>query len=560
MTNFTTDKATCRMLIDLLPRYGVRHAVVSPGSRNTPLIVAAAREQRLATSVIIDERCAAFVALGMAEASGAPVALICTSGTALLNYAPAVAEAFYRQVPLIVITADRPDEWIDQDDSQTIRQPGALQNVVKQTLNVPVETGDDTQAWMINRRLNDILSTALSDTPGPVHVNVQLDDPLGGASSQMTPQRVISVIRPDRKICSEWVERIVKEMSSSQRLLIVVGFHTPSKRLNEALTRLAKLPQVAVLHEAQSNLHGSKNLHSHIDRLMRLGYDRLPAPDMVITLGGSLLSRMVKQWLRSVPSLRHWHIGVRGKAVDCFKQMECRVEYHADAVLEQVADKIMPHPSSTYAVQWRNLEIEAEEHFRQFAAQAPWTDFTAMRTLVESVTPTYDLQVSNGTAIRYVQLCDYSGIEGSISCNRGVSGIDGSTSTAIGAAMASRHPTLLITGDMSTQYDLGALAISDIPSTSRMAVLNNSGGGIFRFVRSTKSLPELNDYFASKVNLPLQQLADGFGFDYFEASSLAELQAVLPQFFATNRPKPAILNIITPAEVSAKWLNSYFGQ
>lgn len=559
MTEMTTDKATCRMLIDLLPRYGVRHAIVSPGSRNTPLIVAAAREKRLLTKVIIDERCAAFAALGMADATAEPVALICTSGTAMLNYAPAVAEAFYRQVPLIVITADRPYEWIDQDDSQTIRQPGALSNVVKQTLNIPVETGDDTQRWMINRRLNDILATAMADTPGPVHINVQLDDPLGGASSALTAQRVISVIQPSRQVCDEWVEKICAEIARSQRLLIVVGFHTPSRRLNEALDALAKLPQVAVLHEAQSNLHRA-NLHGHIDRLMRLGYDRLPRPDMVITMGGSLLSRMVKQWLRSVDGVRHWHIGVRGQAVDCFKHMECRVEYHADAVMAAIAPRIAAIAGADYAELWRALEAEAEAHFRDFAAKSPWSDFTAMRSLVEQIPAAYDLQVSNGTAIRYLQLCDYSAIGGSISCNRGVSGIDGCTSTAIGAAMATGRPTLLITGDMSAQYDLGALAIADIPSTFRMAVLNNDGGGIFRFVRSTASLPEREEYFAARVNLPLRQLAEGFGFDYFEATSETELRQAVSEFFDTERQRPAILNIITPAEVSARRLNSYFNQ
>jgi 2-succinyl-5-enolpyruvyl-6-hydroxy-3-cyclohexene-1-carboxylate synthase len=183
-----------------------------------------------------------------------------------------------------------------------------------------------------------------------------------------------------------------------------------------------------------------------------------------------------------------------------------------------------------------------------------------MRSLVEQIPAAYDLQVSNGTAIRYLQLCDYSAIGGSISCNRGVSGIDGCTSTAIGAAMATGRPTLLITGDMSAQYDLGALAIADIPSTFRMAVLNNDGGGIFRFVRSTASLPEREEYFAARVNLPLRQLAEGFGFDYFEATSETELRQAVSEFFDTERQRPAILNIITPAEVSARRLNSYFNQ
>ena len=174
-----TDKSVVRILFNLLEAHGVRRVVCSPGSRNAPLLIAADARKRLETSVVIDERSAAFVALGMAMVSRRPVALVCTSGTALLNYAPAVAEAYYQGVPLIVISADRPLEWIDQDDSQTIRQPEALRNFVKGSYSLSDREQCDRPGWYETRIVNDAILTALAPKQGPVHINVRLSPPLG---------------------------------------------------------------------------------------------------------------------------------------------------------------------------------------------------------------------------------------------------------------------------------------------------------------------------------------------------------------------------------------------
>ena len=171
-----TSKTVCRHLAHLIAAHGVSCVFASPGSRNAPAIIAAAREPGLKVTSVVDERCAAFMALGYASVSGEPVALICTSGTALLNYAPAVAEAFYRKVPLIVITADRPAEWIDQDDSQTLRQPGALSAFVKVTCDITDRTDDLTHAI---RQINDAMLMATTGRRAPVHINLRLDEPLG---------------------------------------------------------------------------------------------------------------------------------------------------------------------------------------------------------------------------------------------------------------------------------------------------------------------------------------------------------------------------------------------
>lgn len=556
----TTDKAVCRQVAELLAAHGVENVVLSPGSRNAPLIVAVVRHPSLRHYIVVDERQAAFVALGLAAQTQKPVALICTSGTAMLNYAPAVAEAFYRQIPLIVITADRPQEWIDQDDSQTIHQPDALANIVKHSADIPAETGNSTQLWMVNRMLNDAITDALQGAPGPVHINVQLDVPLCELADVNYRARCIDIVSAPTLLPTAQIRALATELAPPKRVLVIAGFMQPSQKVSRAMARLAALPNVAVLHEAQSNLHG-RGLHGHIDNLLGAMTDAERVdmlPDVVITTGGSLVSRFIKSWLRDRDGISHWHVGIHGHSVDCFKMLMRRIELPATTFMPQLASAMQPFTGcySDYTRRWRELEQRAQACAEKFVATAPWSDLTATQTLFAAMPARANLQTSNGTAVRYLQLSDYSNAH-RIDCNRGVSGIDGCTSTAIGAAMSYGDLTVLVSGDMSAQYDMSALSCNYIPPTFRMAVLNNGGGGIFRFIKSTRGLDELDECFACKLRLPLRDLANGFGFKYLETDSAESLHKALTEFFGRS-DKPIILNIITDGALSARVLNDYF--
>lgn len=552
------SKDTCMMLTDLLEQYGVRDAVLSPGSRNAPLLVAFERSEAFRTHIVIDEREAAFAALGMSLASGgAPVALVCTSGSALLNYAPAVAEAYYRRVPLIVVSADRPAEWIDQDDSQTIRQPGALGNIVRATLDVS-ETryaGADGP-WWLNRRLNDVLSAATGRIPGPVHINMQIAEPLTGmvdADVERVRGRRIGVFTPRGGALPP---EMAATIAGSRRVMVVAGFMMPSESFSRKVNALAERG-VLVLKEAQSNIRGtSPNVIGNIDATFHelRGRDEDAMPDLVISMGGALLSRHIKAFLRTAPNRPViWSVGYQDHAVDCFKGLDTRVEMEPEDFVDALL-ALDCRKCGDYAELW--LRASASGRTEAFANGAPWCDLTAVRALIEA-SPAIHLQVSNGTAVRYVQLFPEYERFLTIHCNRGVSGIDGCTSTAVGFSALADAPTLLLTGDMSAAYDVGALSLSQITARFKMAVLNNGGGGIFRFISSTRALPELERNFVAEPNLPLEGLAAAYGFRYFEARTLDELQEALPAFFA-EAERPAILNILTPAELSADILTRYF--
>lgn len=558
----TTDKVICRELINLLVKHGIKDIILSPGTRNAPLIMTVARNANLRSHVVVDERSAAFVALGMSSLSQTPVGLICTSGSAMLNYAPALAEAFYREVPLIVITADRPAEWIDQDDCQTIHQPFAYGKLVKMSVDIP----DDNSAksvWYANRQINDAISCACSGRKGPVHINIQLDAPLTNVCDIVDESsRFIETISPEPLVSTSLARELALNLKSPTKILIVVGFNAPNQKLNRALSKLSRLPNVAIIAEAQSNVH-IKDAVRNIESIFSVNTPEMLcdlAPNLVVTIGGSVLSQSLKRWLRDMPNLQHWHVGVRGYAVDCFKHLVKRIELPAETFMGQLASGAMPFKSyqSDYQKRWSQYSAQACLKHSTFVKNEPWSDLIAVDKIISRLPNKCNLQISNGTAVRYVQLCNFQHLH-RVDCNRGVSGIDGSTSTAVGASLAYDGITVLLTGDMSAQYDIGALAIHDIPSRLKIIVLDNDGGSIFRMIKPTRSLPECEDFLAAKVHLPLKQLADGFGFSFYDVSNLASLDDAMPDFLAES-DKPAIMAVHTCGKTSADVFRKYLTQ
>ncbi len=556
----TTDKLSCNILADLLIAHGVTQAVISPGSRNTPLIIALSRRKELKCHVVIDERSAAFIALGIGVQTNSPVALVCTSGTALLNYAPAVAEAFYRQIPLVVISADRPQEWIDQDDSQTLWQQDALAPYVKRSCDLNAHLNFPNGKWVCNRLINDVLLESVNGRKGPVHVNIRLDAPLNRTRDYTPGQsRVITMARPKDELTTSEARELGNLVASPRKVLIISGFHRPDEQLNRALVKLAKLPNAAVMTETIANLH-SPLFISRIDatlcRMTTEEKQRLQ-PDIVITLGGALVSRYIKEWIRSLDNIEHWHVGVCHTTVDCFKHLSIRVEMSPKIFMRQLASALQIHKKpSTYSADWQKIYHDSIDCHNEYIAHAPWSDMTAFAEIISHIPPKWNVHFSNGTQIRYAQLMDCSRLH-RCECNRGVSGIDGATSTALGSSINYNDTTLLITGDMSCQYDISALSSKLISPKFKIIVMCNGGGGIFRFIGSTSTLPELEEYFAVGTNLPLKELAAGYGFKYFEATSMETLHKELHQFIHCA-DMPAILAIYTDPEHSANVLKQYF--
>lgn len=560
-----TDKRFCSILFDVLTSKGVKDVVCSPGSRNAPLLIAAASRPELRKHIVIDERSAAFMALGLSQVSRRPVALVCTSGTALLNYSPAIAEAFYQSVPLIAISADRPEQWIDQDDSQTLRQFEALSHFVKKSYRIPAYGNTDKELqWYVNRIVNDAMIEATSRRKGPVHINVELGENLGGKATRCDfSERLIEFIGADAIGNKEMVRELAAKTAAS-KVLLVAGFLPPDSRLHKAVGELASLPNVVAMTETLSNLHLGRNATGIDSVLTAYSSDILDAeaPDLVISIGGSLVSRKLKEYLRRNAALcEHWAIGWYHTTSDCFMSLTKRIESDPARLLRQLAVILRRQPILStvcgYAARWNNLRERAVRAKSAFVEEAPWSDLKAFEIISEILPQDVNLFLSNGTAVRYAQILGEHSPHASY-CNRGVSGIDGSISTAIGGAKIYKGRTVVVTGDMSMAYDINSLALPDIPAGLVIIVIDNGGGGIFRFIPSTSSLEELETYFCVPPKLPLQLLASAYGFDYAEATDADSLNGILHEIFKMpGHSAPCIIRIVTDGPTSAEQLKRY---
>lgn len=563
MVKFAVEMETTvtHQLVNQLMAHGVERVVVSPGARNAPILESLA-DSGMTLTAIVDERVAAFVALGMAAESGQPVGLVCTSGTAMLNYAPALAEALYRRVPLIAVSADRPAERIDRADSQTLRQPSALDAVVKRSVALPAADGAGA-ARFSSLLVEEAIIAATTFPQGPVHINIPIDfghDPHDVVEPFATPE----VVRPDATISVGRARELGREIASPCRVLVAVGGGVPSPRLNKALAKLAAMPNIAVAAEATANVSSPLFIPSPEAAIVGSTPEQLEAlrPDVVITLGAPLVSALLKKLCRG-SSTRHWAVGglINGSLPDTFGNISKIIDLPAEAFIPLLASAVQPHRNaSEYGEAWRLAGHRGAAILRGAISRSGWTSMRAISRILPAIPRRWNIQVSNGMSIRLVNLAAcISAPHHRTDCNRGVSGIDGSTSTAIGAAITyTAAPTLLVTGDMSALYDLASLACGAVTPRFRMIVMDNGGGGIFSFSASTRDIPCRASLLGMDgLDVPLSGLARDLGFDYYEARSEAELTDALRSFTAGTE-RPAILRVITDGSTDALAFNNYY--
>ena len=519
------------ILSDLLSAHGVKDIVISPGSRNTPLILALANEKKFRLYSVIDERSAAFIALGIGIKTGKAVALVCTSGTALLNYAPAIAEAYYSKVPLIVVSADRPQQWIDQYEGQTIRQNGILEGIVAASYNLASEIEMRDKEWYANRIINEALLKA-NNLKLPVHINVSFAEPLNiidtDAGRHKFFPRKIDYYKPSQILSLATIKQLAGAFEK-KNIAIAVGSNRPDAKLNKSLKRLSVLPNVLIFHEAQSNIKGvDTSIRVSDPFLSAINFYNMPHPDLVIAIGGTWVSSSFKEYIRQLPDKTEvWTLSenLEQGLADCFMHLTKCFDVDAPSFLNGMAS-ILEHKEivpTSFKKDW----LEAKERYRSVSKDvvpcSVWSDLKAIDTLVACLPENTDLHVSNGMSIRYLQVTSYTRLH-RIDCNRGCNGIDGSTSTAVGASLVSKCPTVLLTGDMSMVYDISGLASDLKGSNLTVFVVNNYGGDIFRIIKTTRNLSFREDYMTHPISSSFENIADAFGFYYQKIESVEQLK------------------------------------
>lgn len=550
-----SDKKAIKDVLILLEKKGVKHIIISPGSRNAPFSISLNNHPSFDVLSIADERSAAFFGLGIAQQTKRPVALICTSGTAPLNYAPAIAEAYYQEVPLLIITADRPMEWVDQGEGQTINQSGLYANYVRGAFNMTQDMNDGDLEWYNARQINEAIDLAMWPIPGPVHLNFPLRESLYKTDTSIPQTKVIERVYSTPFLDKQVLTDLGRIISQKKKVMVLVGQFSHDDQLINSLKDFSALDNVIFFTESHSGLD-SPDFIGCVDRMiMTMSEQELDAirPELLITIGTNIISRKVKAFLRH-ESVDHWHVAEDGQVLDTFKRLVKVIPVNGLSFFSSVMPFITS-VSSAYRQEMLALNFEKRQAGDAYIESAPFSDLKAIHAIVKSTPADTDIQMGNSSVVRYIQLFDRPSSLRFFG-NRGVSGIDGCTSTAAGAAYATQRNTLLVSGDISFFYDVNAFWNNYISSKLKVIVINNGGGGIFRIIDGPKTTDALEKYFETHHQRTCEGVARMYGLEYLSANSMEDLDAALTKLFTHSNC--SILEVFTPRLENDSVLKGFF--
>ena len=547
-------------VVTLCKTYNIKHIVISPGSRNAPLTIGFTHDEFFSCYSIVDERCAAFFALGIAQQRQESVAVVCTSGSALLNYYPAVAEAFYSNIPLVVLSADRPKHLIDVGDGQTIKQKNVYGEHVIYSSNLKLELSlelqQDSQSYN-DSEIHSALTHAIVKS-GPVHINIPFDEPLYETVEELSANpKPFKIQRRIENIAEYDFNSLMDVWQNANRKIILVGVLQPNSIEEKWIQKLAEDDSVIVFTETTSNLH-HQDFFPGIDKIIApLNEEELKTlqPEVLLTFGGLVVSKKIKKFLRQFKPNHHWHVGLFN-ANDTFFCIEKHIQLTPNTFLGELLPQVSQIKSSDFKSTWINIRNKRRNKQVDYLKTIPFSDFVVFNSILKYLPKQSQLQVGNSSAIRYTQLFHlHESIN--VFCNRGTSGIDGSTSTAIGASLAADVQTTFITGDLSFFYDSNALWNNYIPNSFRVIVVNNGGGGIFRILPGHKNTSNYDTFFETKHNLNAEQLCKMYSFDYCNATNEIGLKNALNDFF-NDSIQPKLLEVFTPSHINDEILLDFF--
>ena len=511
-----SHKENVNILTALLVAHGVRHAVCCPGSRNSPIVHNLNECPDIECYPVTDERSAGFYALGMSQCLQQPVAVCVTSGTALLNLAPAVAEAYYQHIPLVVISADRPPQWIDQLDGQTLPQPDALGRFVKKAVSLPevissppesggVRGGLNEQHWYCNRLVNE----ALLERYAPVHINVPISEPFFDYNVAALPvERKIEFLPAD--ISNQTLSHLCRMFMQSKRPLLIAG-----QPMNPGYDEAVCL----------------------------IGDDESYVPDLVLYIGGSIVSKRLKRFLRKAKET--WVVNATGEVTDTFMNLTHVVQGDAEVVTDQIRFLLeqQPHP---FVQKWEALLTKVRTHATAY--QPAYSEMAAVKCFESQLTihsSRFILHYANSSAIRLANIF----AQHSVYCNRGVNGIDGSLSTAAGFSCVTEEKVFCVIGDLSFFYDQNALWNQNLKGNFRILLLNNGKGAIFNLLRGLEQSPARDQFVAAEHHTSAEGICLQNNVKYLKATDMCELQQGIDTLLNIESNRPVLLEVfIDPAE------------
>lgn len=547
-----SDKKNILQLVALLKAHGIRNVVLCPGSRNTPLIHTFANHQFFTCHSVTDERSAGFFALGLALSTGKPAAVCCTSGTAVLNLHPAIAEAYYQQIPLVVISADRPSAWIGQMDGQTLPQPNVFGSLSKCSVTLP-EIRSEEDEWYCNRLINEALLELHHHGKGPVHINVPISEPLFQFTTEELPEvRVITRYQGLNVYDLKYDDLISRLNAYSKRMMLVGQMNLIYLFERKICKQLYKHFAWLTEHTSNQTIPGIpvKNFDSILQSLPEEEQVKL-IPDIVITYGGHIISKRLKQLLRKHPPKEHWHVSADGKIADTFCSLTTVIEMDPFEFLEKIAF-LMENKNVEYPKHWEYYSKKLEEPDFDYSQMA------AIGKVLKSIPADAVLHLGNSSTVRYAQLYKIPDTV-EVCCNRGTSGIEGTLSTALGYAWASDKLNFILIGDLSFFYDMNALWMNQFRGNVRILLLNNSGGEIFESLPGLEMEKRTQRFVTATHSTKAEAWAKERGFDYQAVHSLEEMEQFMPAFMQIEQNiKPQFMEVFTNKSEDIRLLKEYY--
>lgn len=554
-------------IAEIAHKQGVRHVVISPGSRSAPITLAFARHPGIKTYVIPDERSAVYIAVGMSSKLKEAVGMVTTSGTAALNLLPGIAEAFYQKIPLIIFTADRPPEWIDQADGQTVHQEGVFGDHVKRFYRFPSDQDFKDLDWYAERMINESINVALDPPRGPVHINIPTREPFYPSAEDVyefeTKPKIIDSLKPAQSLDIETWTSLRNTWQKSNKVLLVGGQNGYNDKLRNILDKFTRVFQVPLIGDCISNLHAVGNNIVQRHDLFLSGVNNKAEPEppqLLLTFGDSMVSKNLKTFLRKRPPKRHWHIQAAGYVPDTFKSLTTAIPLAPEIFFGEAAHHFKGNIKTTeYLNSWLKKEKETGHTIGSFFPQRSFSELEAVFNILQILPDHINLHLANSMPVRLLNMfgIEHPNIE--VYSNRGTSGIDGCTGTAVGVSIHSNTLNILLTGDMAFFYDRNALWHNDVPANLRIIILNNHGGGIFQMINGPSSLPELDKYFITDQKLNASNTANDFGMDYAFCNDPLSLSKHLKELFS-DAGKAKILEIETDSQINKTIFDLFISQ
>lgn len=548
-----SDKKSVQLLHKFCLDLGILDWIISPGSRNAPITLTIGNDKAFNAVPVVDERSAAFIALGKALTLDRPVAVTCTSGSASLNYAPAISEAYYQEIPLFVITADRPQKWINNGEGQSIDQVDVYRNYTLASYHL---NENDDESLMIEV-FNRVADSLFGEKKGPVHLNLAFEEPLYNTVDLDLGK--VQFTLPEQLEMNWDKEDLIQKYSSKKRIMILVGQMQKNENLEYILSEILTDKRVVVLTETNSNLYNF-NFVNCIDRTLPPVSEVDYHPELVITFGGAIVSKRIKKYLRSIKGLDHWHISASETFPNTFEALSETIEYFPEKVFREFSNVSEVGQDSDFQTKWLQRSFINQERHQQYIEGLTWSDMQAHAIIYDWLPDGAVLHQGNSSVVRYYQLFDPIKTV-TYRSNRGVSGIDGCVSTAVGAAWGDDKLNVLVVGDLSFVYDINAWWNKLDKSNLLVLIINNGGGGIFKIIEGPSTTGVLDEYFEVRSKSKIEELVSAHGVRYSKVEDADSLDLNLQRLvtdFVNGQFEGEVIEVDTQEIDSEKVLKEYF--